>query len=407
VRKTICIVIVALLSFSIGHTQNEIAQWRGPERNGVYPEKNLLTSWPEGGPKLLWKYENLGVGYSSPVITSNNVYVIGTIDSISYVFNFNKSGQLVWKKMLGPEWMSDAPGSRSTPTIYNGYGYYVSGLGVLYCFNAENGNTLWSKDFINEFNGRNGSWGFLDHIIIDGDRLYCTPAGIEKNVVALNRISGKVIWESRGNGEGGMYSTPILIERGGKKLFINKPGKNIEAINTENGELVWKCEMKNQNSANHRTPIYRDGYLFVMDDRTQGSVMLKIAEDGLSAGPAWNNPGLFIPQCDGVVLGKRIFCGGMNNKKVSCIDWDTGIEIYAQQMEFFQPVIISADNLLYCYDYVGNITLLKPMENRFEIVGSFKIKGGTAEHFSHPVIKDGRLYVRHDNSLFIYNISMN
>ena len=402
--KSIITTGIVLFIYSACFSQQEPTGWRGPARDGVFPEKNLLTSWPAGGPELLWRFEGLGYGYASAAVTSDRIYTVGTIDSTSSVFCFDLTGKLIWKKTLGREWTKNFPGSRSTPTLFDGSGYYVNGYGVVFCFDAENGDIRWKRDLLNECEGPMRSWGFVDNLIIDGDKLYCTPSGTKKNVVALNRKNGEIIWESPGNGEGSSYCTPVLIEKGGKKLFINQPGKAYIAINPDDGKLKWKYEKQEEHPSCHRTPIYRDGYLLGLDDENTGSVMLKIAPDGSGAEVAWRNSELFTVQGEAVVIGNRIYSPG-NRSKLYCADWKTGQTLFSQVFGNGIFVLIAAENMLYSYDVNGNFKLLKPMEDRVEIVGSFAVPGGSNMHFSHPVIKDGRLYIRHDNSLLVYNIS--
>jgi outer membrane protein assembly factor BamB len=402
--KSILTTGLAILYFTAGFSQQEPTGWRGPARDGIFPGKNLLTSWPAGGPKLLWKYDNLGSGFASAAVTSDRVYTVGTSDSISHVFCFDLTGKLEWKKPLGREWTTNFPGSRSTPSIFDDMGYYVNGLGVVYCFNAKSGDIIWSRDLLKECKGENRPWGFVDNLIVDGEKIYCTPSGKQKNVVALNRKTGEMIWESPGNVETSAYCTPILIERAGKKIFINQPGKAYIAINPDNGKLLWKYEKQEEHASSHRTPIFHDGYLLGLDDENTGSVMLRITPDGSGAEVAWRNPAMFTVQGEAVALENRIYSPG-SRSKLYCVDWTTGKTLFSQVFGNGIFVLIAADNLLYSYDVNGNFQLLKPLDDHVEVVGSFKVTGGSNEHFSHQVIKDGRLYIRHENSLFVYNIS--
>jgi len=381
----------------------EISQWRGTNHNGNYPETNLLTTWPEGGPQLLWKYDSLGSGYASAAVTSNNVFTVGAIDSISYVFNFNKNGKLLWKKPLGREWMENWPGIRSTPTIYKGLGYVTNGFGVLYCFNAENGNIVWKKDLLKEYNARYLEFGFCDNLVVDGNSLFCTPGGTDANVVALDRFSGDVIWISAANRDSSVYASPTFIEIGHKKFFVNATMNSIFALNAENGELAWNYPLKRKWHPN--TPVYQDGYLYFVDGGENGSLLLKINDDGTKVDLAWQNDKLSPIQGDAVLINDRLYGYSGSRTKFMCIDWKTGNEIYADSINRQMITVISDQNLLYLYSDKGDFSLLKPTENRFEKVGYFKVQGGTKIHCSHPVINDDCLYVRHDNSLFVYDIS--
>ncbi|RPH33931.1 MAG: hypothetical protein EHM93_02875 [Bacteroidales bacterium] len=398
---TACIIMIAI--FSQCTPKDDNAQWRGPERTGIYPEKNLLTQWPDSGPKLLWRFDELGQGYASAAVTSNRVYTIGTVDSISYVFTFDTNGKLLWKKDIGPDWMINWPGVRSTPNIHDGLGYILNGLGVLICFSADNGDIVWQRDILKEFNGRNTEFGLSENLLIDGDKLFCTPGGIENNVVALNRKTGETIWTSKANSDSTAYCTPILIETGGKKFFINQTDKSIFSLNAENGELAWKRELKT--TSHPSTPVYRNGLLFAIDGGKSGSMMLKISENGSSISEVWQNADLNSHFGHVVVLGDNIYGLCRGNKTFGCVDWNTGKQIVADSTKSRGIAVISDGEMLYNYDLNGEFKLVKPLNDKFETKGSFKVKGGTNMHFSHPVIKDGKLYIRHDNSLFVYDVA--
>lgn len=403
--KQLLISLIVIAIFSQCTSKQEIAQWRGPERNGIYPEKDLLTQWPDSGPKLLWKYNELGQGYASAAVTSDMVYTIGTVDSISYVFKFDTAGKLLWKKPLGKEWMLNWPGIRATPVIYNGLGYVINGYGVIYCFDADNGTVVWSKDIVKEYKGSFPEFGISENLLIDGDKLFCTPAGANATVVALNRKTGDLIWKTPGNNDTTSYCSPILIEVGGKKFFINQTKKALISINAETGDLAWKYELKG--FLIPHTPIFRNGYLFTVDVWKKGSVMLKISDDGLSYSEVWRNLKFDPQQGDVVVLDNRIYGTGEEGKKFMCVDWNTGKEIYSDSTRADVINVISAENLLYTYELRGGaVKLLKPTDNGFEKLGAFRVLGGTVRlHCSHQVIKDRRLYIRHDNSLFVYDIA--
>ncbi len=400
-RKSISLIFAAILFACT--SRNEIAQWRGPERNGIYPEKNLLTQWPDSGPKLLWRFDSLGTGYSSAAVTSERVYTIGTIDSISYVFTFNKRGELLWKKKLGKDWTKNWIGIRSTPTIYKGFGYVLNGIGVLYCFDVEKGDIIWEKNILKEYNGRNLEFGLCENLVVDDDKLFCTPAGLETTVVALNRITGDLLWKSNVKSDSSSYSNPILIQIGNEKYFINQTQKTLFALNAENGELAWTFKMKSKWHPN--TSIFKNGYLFAVDGAA-GSIMLKINEDGKSVKEVWTNRVLSPVQGDAVLIGEQLFGLGDKGKKFVCVDWNTGKEIFYDSANNKDIAVVSAENLLYCYELAGAVNLLKPTEKGFEKSGSFQVRGGNKKlHCSHPVINDGRLYIRHDNSLFVYDIA--
>lgn len=394
--------IVLFAIFVQCNQKAEIAQWRGPDRNGIYPEQGLLTQWPDSGPQLLWQYDSLGQGYASVAVTSKGVYSIGTVDSISYVFAFDHAGNLQYRKELGKDWMKNWPGIRSTPNIYDELGYVLNGFGVLYCFDTRDGRTVWTKDIIHDFKVDSLEFGYCENLLIDGNKLFVTPASPEALVVALNRKTGDLIWKSEGSRDSIAYTSPILIERGGRKFFVSQTKKVLFAVETETGKIAWKHPLKGSPLPN--TPMFRDGYLFAIDYWKEGGFMLKVSDDGYSVQEVWRNPNLVTQQGDMVLLGDRMYGVGGKGRTFSCIDWNTGKEIFQDSTKAQIINIISAENLLYCYELRGAFELIRPTETGFEKLGSFVVRGGTKLHCSHPVIKDGRLYVRHDNSLFVYSI---
>jgi outer membrane protein assembly factor BamB len=164
-RKTNLLFTLAILSFGL-FAQN-ITQFRGPQRNGIYPETNLMKSWPAEGPAMLWKVEGIGNGYSSPIISGDRIYVTGEVDSIGYLFAYNKSGSLIWKKETGREWMENFTGSRSTPTLIDGLLYIETSMGRVICFDALDGTEKWSVDMIKDLNGINVRFGYSEGLLLN------------------------------------------------------------------------------------------------------------------------------------------------------------------------------------------------------------------------------------------------
>lgn len=387
--------------------QLEIAQWRGPARNGVYPAGNLLTSWPSGGPKLLWKYEEGGKGYSSAAVTSDRVFTAGSIDSTLYIFALDHTGRLLWRSKMGPEWNGDFPGTRSTPLICGDLGYMTSAMGVLYCFETSDGRLRWTKNLFRDFDGKNVRWGFTENMVLEGDKLFCTPGGKNANVIALNRLTGEVIWKSSGNGEPSAYCSPLVIDHKGAKYFVTMTAHHLIALDINTGKMIWKYPLEGEDHAN--TPLYRDGYLCAYDCASDGTggIMLKVSDDGQSVTQVWKNVRIRSGQGDGVLIGNQLFRYNGSRKKLVSFDWLTGTEQYSLALNVPILTLVAADGLLYGLSFNGEMYLLRPGEASFEETGRFTLPGNMKEHCAHPVIHDGRLYLRINNCLFVYSIGRN
>jgi len=382
----------------------ENSQWRGPDRDGFYPDKNLLTEWPEKGPDIIWSYEDLGIGYTTVAVTSDKIYTTGTIDSTSYIYALDLDGNLLWKKDYGKAWMVNFPGVRSTPLIYGNNGYLLSGRGLLICFDTENGTTIWSKDLYNDFDGRQIRFGITENLLIDGDKLFCTPGGENANIIALNKDSGELIWRSKGVGEPSAYCSPIMIEIDGKKYFITITAKSALSLDLETGEVIWSHDLDYPDGIHGNTPVYHDGYLFCMNGWGAGSRMLKMINDGTAVEEVWRSTLFDLEHGDVILMEGNIYGTDYTTKHFSCVDWKTGV-VKDSIKDFSPGSVVTADGMIYLYAYAGDVVLVKPKPEGFDIISSFKAPGEKRDHLAHPVIKDGRLYIRYANTLVAYNIS--
>jgi outer membrane protein assembly factor BamB len=387
----------------IGIYAQETAQWRGPGRDGTYNETGLLKKWPESGPLLLWHFDGLGAGHASAAVTDNRIYTSGILEGIGYLFCFDLAGKLVWKVPYGEEWTESWPGVRSTPLVHNGKIYQLSGFGKLVCRKADNGDFIWSVDVLKEYQGPNIKWGMTENLLIDGNKLFCTVGGAEANVIALDSETGKLIWKSAGKGETSAYGSPALIKLEKKHILVTQTANSILGIDTENGNLLWSIDQPNKYSVHANTPLYHEGYLYCVSGYGKGGVMLKVPDDGKSVKEVWRNT--FIDNRMGgfVLVNGKIFGSDDAGKAWYCLDWKTGTNMYSEKITG-RGNIIYADGMLYLYGDNGEIVLAEPLANSFKKISAFQVPYGADQHWAHLTIGKGRLYVRHGNSLMVYDL---
>jgi outer membrane protein assembly factor BamB len=385
----------------------EIAQWRGANRDGIYNETGLLKQWPENGPKLLWHFDELGDGHSSVAVTSKNIFTAGTINGMGVIFSFDLNGKLLWKTEYGKEWTESWPGVRSTPLYVNENIYLMSGYGVVVCLNAENGNIIWSVDLMKDYDGKNIVWGVTENLLVDGNTLYCTPGGTDANVIALDRNSGKLMWKSQGKGEPSAYCSPMLIKLTNKRILVTMTANSIIGIDASNGNLLWSHEQTNQYSVHANTPLYKDGYIYCVSGYGKGSVLLKLADDGSSVTEVWRNQALDNRMGGVVLLNGKLYGAGDKSRKWFVLDWKTGMELSSSELLSKTGNTIYADGMLYCYSENGEVALVEPKADGFNLISKFKVPFGANQHWAHLVINDKKLYVRHGTSLMVYSIAAN
>jgi len=386
------------------------SQWRGPNRDGIYNETNLLKEWPAEGPKMLWSFEGLGTGQGSVAVSNEKIYVTGIPDTLTeegFLFVFDTKGKMLWKKNYGKEWVGIFPGARSTPTVVGDLIYLESGNGSVHCLNAQNGDKVWEKDFFRDMQADSVQFGYSESLLIDGDVLYCTPGGKTNNVVALNRFNGKKIWSSPAYGEQATYSSPILVNHNGNRLLVNLTATSIIGLNADTGEMYWRIHQFQDNKIHANTPVYSDGKIIISSASrkdSSGLVVLQLSPDGKKADILWRNKE-FINLMEGFILKDgNIYGSAYLQPKWFCIDLQTGTARYIAKGLGGGPVIYADENF-YCYsEKDGEMALAEATPDHFIIISRFKVPLGTAQHWAHPVIAGKKLYLRHNEALMVYDL---
>lgn len=402
-KKTFC--AFCLLLVLVYSAQSAVlSQWRGPQRNGHYPETGLLMSWPAQGPKLLWKAADLGKGYSSVAVVDGKVFVTGMMEDQGQVLAFDASGKQLWKTVYGPEWDGDFPGSRCTPTVVDGKLYVESAKGKVVCLDAAKGAILWSVDLVKTFGAEVIQWGMVENLLVDGDHVICTPGGPKTCVAALDRNTGKTVWQSESANDKAGYCSPILVQHGKRRLVVTMTAKNIVAVDADNGKLVWKHPHTTEWDVQPNTPLYQDGCIFAVSGYGTGGVKLELSADGASVKELWRNKIMDCQIGAYVFVDGYLYGAGQYKNKWHCVDWQTGETKYSSNL-LARGAVISAEGLLYCYTERGELALVKPDPGTFQVLSSVRITEGTDQHWAHPVIADKKLYVRHGNVLLVYNIA--
>lgn len=428
------LVLLLFFSFIFKAESQNLAQWRGINRDGIYHEKDLLKTWPQNGPTLIWSIDQIGAGFSSPVVSGNMLYINGEINQIAHLFAFDLSGKLIWKYANGPEFFGEGysanfPGARSAPTVYDGLVYICSGMGRIACLDASSGKEKWTVNMVSDLGGVINMFGYSESLLVDDAKVYCYAGGRESNIVALDRITGKPVWTSKALGDPVSFCSPMMIklpERTGTREvrnietgeFLSKTTKYsplnilvtiskeyLLGINAENGDLLWshKEDSVKLEGEHCNTPIYDDGAIYCIsgDDNGNGAYKLQLSPDGKSVKEIWRN-GKALNALGGFVkIGNRIYTSSKDNK-LKVLDIETGNVTDA--LSGMKGSIIFADDMLYFYSDNGYLSLIKGIGTKLEVVSKFKISRGTKEHFSHPVIANGVLYLRHGNALMAYQV---
>jgi len=413
------VILLVLFCFVSSGQAQFTSQWRGPQRSGIYPDTGLLTSWPEGGPELLWSVNDLGKGYSSAAVTDDAVYITGMKDSTDNLTKLTKDGEIVWSLPFGRTWTASFPDTRTTPTIEGNRIYVISGTGDIACIDAENGSLIWGFDAVLKFEGRWGDWGICESLLLVDNNVIYSPAGPRTTLVALNKYTGETTWESESLNDTSAYVSPILFNYNGKKIIVTTNARHLVGVDALYGNILWGYDyaallpdesLKVWPGApftNTITPLVSENGIYITGGYNHVGAMFEIYDEGRQIKLIWTDSTIDCHHGGVVKIGDYIYgANWINNANGNwcCIDWITGKPQWEEKW-FTKGSIIAADGMLYCYEEkTGNLGLVKPTPEKFDLISSFKITDGTGPHWSHPVVQHGVLYVRHGDVLMAYDV---
>lgn len=382
-------------------------QWRGPRRDGISHETGLLPNWPEDGPALLWDTDRLGSGWSSPIVVNGRLYVTGDVDDDLVVWAFDANGTFLWKAGNGASWTGSYPGSRACCVYSDGRLYHLNAHGRLVCLDAATGAELWSLNILKRFGGENITWALSECLLVDGPRVIVTPGGRDAMLAALDKKTGKTVWTTEPIGDDRTsHSSPILFRFGPRRLIANCSSEHGFGVDADTGELLWTVPLKNQYGVNVATPVYGSGRVFYVTPYGEHGrqYQLRANDDGVAAEHVWTSQ-LDTVTGSGVVVGETLFAAGYRKSKWWFgLDWQTGHTEY-ELKDFTTGAAIYADDRLYVLDERGNLGLLKVDNEGLRVVSRLEaFAPRRRDVWAHPVICDGRLFLRCHERLRCYDL---
>ena len=394
--------------------------FRGVDRTGVAPDTDLLERWPEGGPPLLWTASGAGRGYASVAIAGDRLFTLGdnlsnAPDAAEYLSCFDRTtGQRLWITKTGEPWNSGQDnwqGSRSTPTVDDGIVYVLTPHGKLVGCVAETGQLGKVIDLKAAFGGTKGdSWGYSESVLIDDDRLVCTPGGEQTTMVALDKKTGRPLWRCSLPGDRGAGHASIVISAvGGKRIYVQTTAGGALGVDAETGRLLWNYPI-DKTTAVIPTPIIRGDLVYIVAGYKRGGALLRQV---LQAGGRVTieevyglKPELANKHGGVVLVGDHLYGCADDRQIIICADLMTGETVWKERGSGRNSVAIAAaDGHLYLRYQDGIMALAKADPSGFAEVSSFQIPGsGDRPSWAHPVILDGRLYLREGDTILCYDI---
>jgi outer membrane protein assembly factor BamB len=377
-------------------------QWRGLNRDGKSADTGLLARWA-GGPRLVWKAQGLGEGYSSLAVVGNRLYTQGQNGDGEFVLALDvATGRQLWKTPAGRGLSNDkGNGPRGTPTVDGDRLYAVAGDGTLVCMETVTGKRVWGINFAADFKGRAPRWGYAESPLVDGDRVFVAPGGAGASIVALNKVSGAVLWKSQSDGAG--YSSAVPFDAGAIRGLAILTASAAVGLNMKDGELLWRYTNVVNRVANVATPIVAHEYVFLSTDYGTGCALLKLASQGsaVHASEVYFSKDMRNHYTTSVLVGDYLY--GYSDGILTAMEFLTG-KVAWRDRSVGKGNCIYADQRLYCMGEDGVVGLIEPTPKAYTEISRFEIPHGSLPTWTPPAIANGRLYLRDQDNLHSYDI---
>ncbi len=402
---------LAILACAIATTASALdwPQWRGPDRTDLSKEAGLLKEWPADGPKQTWIFKNAGQGYSGPAIVGGKLFTLGTRDGKEILLALDATtGKELWVSplgdILGNGW---GDGPRSTPSVDGGKVFALSGKGVLACVNLADGKSVWTAS-MSDAGGEVPGWGYTESPLVDGNQVVVTPGGKKGAIAAYDKVTGKMLWQTKDFTDGAQYSSIVPATINGEKQYVQLTMQSIVGISPKDGAVLWKQAFPGK-VAVIPTPIVKGNQVYVTAGYGVGCVAIKI-EPGNKISPVFENKNLKNHHGGAILLGDYVY-GHSDGDGWVCQDWKTGEQKWKEKSKLGKGAIGYADGMFYCLDEgSGAVALIEASPNGWNEKGRFKldpqttIRNPQGRIWTHPVIVNGNLYLRDQDLIYCYAV---
>ena len=384
-------------------------QWRGDSRRDHSPDKGLLAQWPQEGPKQVWSFNNAGSGYAGFAIAKDSLFTMGLRDGMEFLIAVNAStGKELWSSSAGQKYPNGwGDGPRMTPTVDGDRVFAIGGQGLLICVEAKNGKLIWSKNLVTDLGGQLQDWGYTESPLVVGDIVICTPGGPQGTLAGLDKSSGAVRWRTSGLTDKAQYSSPILIQHEGQPQVVQLVMNRFFGVSPKDGSVLWKKDFPGR-VAVIPTPIYEDGIVYVTAGYGVGCEAVRLGTNN-SIAPLYSNK-VMKNHHGGVVCVDGYLYGHSDGAGWVCQELKTGKEIWSHK-GFGKGSVTYADGKLICLDERnGDVALVEASTQGWKELSRFKLAPLSSKRspqggiWPHPVVVNGRLYLRDQELIHCFNV---
>ncbi len=412
-------------------------QWMGPNRDNVWQEKGVLESFPQGGPKVLWRVPVAG-GYAGPAVADGRVYVTDYVtDENVQVDNFDRkqfsgterilcfdeaTGKEIWKHEYPVRYRLSYPsGPRCVPNVHEGKVYTLGAEGDLFCLDAKTGLVVWSKNFPKDYQAKTPLWGFAAHPLIDGQKLICVVGGRDAHAVAFDKNTGKEIWRALKTPEPG-YVPPTIIEAGRVRQLILFHPRAVASLNPETGKLYWSLSYEATNGAAIMTPV-RGGNLLYAGSFSNKNILIQLDKDQPAAKTLWQDrpKAAISPVNVQPYLEAGTLYGFDQNGLFYGVELTTGKRLWqsGEPLKSERPVnsgtafLVKNGKRFWMFNERGELLITKLSPQGYEEIDRVKVIEPTNAAFGRDVVwcppawANRRVYIRNDKECICLDLAAN
>lgn len=380
-------------------------QWQGPDRTNISKETGLLKQWPASGPPVAWAISGIGEGYGSVSIKGAQIFVQGAKNNQSVLFCLNRAdGKTLWTAPIGKRGSQDrGNGPRGTPTVDEDRVYVLTERGDLACVSAKNGSVVWTKNILTDFGGGNPQWLLSESPLVDGANVIITPGGQDAGLVALDKMTGKLIWRTKGLSDGAGYSSCVVADVHGVRTIMTLTAEAAVGVRANDGKLMWRYRRVANNVANVATPIYSDNKVFYTSAYDTGCALLDLTANGaeVSAKEVYFSRDMQNHHGGVVLINGYLY--GFSNSILTCLDFATGKVVWRDR-SVGKGSLTYADGNLYLLGENNTAGLAEATPEGYKEKGKFHVADQGWPSWAHPVVCGGKLYIRNQGTLTCYDV---
>lgn len=410
------LVSFSLLTNSLGY--EDWPHWRGPDRNDKSGETGLLKQWPEEGPRQLWVNKKAGLGYSGFAISGDQLFTMGLEGENEFALCLDaQTGEEIWRMNIGERFTNNwGDGPRSTPTLDGDQIFMLAAGGELVCLDQADGKKVWSVNMA-DLGGKAPKWGYAEAPLIDGDKVICTPGGEKCTIVALNKKTGDQIWQSPPvtkkledgsdtEPSSAHYSSVIPVNLNNRRQYVQLTVQAVIGVDADSGEQLWQSDWPGRTAVIPSPIVYQDK-VYVTSGYGVGSKLIQIGDDN-SVSELWYSKA--IQNHHGGVIKVGDYFYGSSSKAWVCQSEADGESAWADR-KIKKGSVVYADGMFYhVEENSGRVLLIEAGPESHSIVSSFKMSPQTERRkpkgkiWVHPVVANGKLYVRDQEIILCYDI---